>query len=268
MIIIDSHCHLNMAQFKEELDQVIANAASYNVNYMQTICTKISDFSSIIAIAEKYDNVFASVGVHPNEVESDDIVTSDELVKLSMHHKVIGLGETGLDYYHNNTDKDVQISSFRNHISASRKTGLPVIIHSRDADKDTIQILKEEMQNGVFPGLIHCFSTGEELAYEAIKLGLYISIAGIVTFKNAENLQRIVRDLPLDKLLVETDSPYLAPVPERGKRNEPAFTYHVVKYIAELKNLDIGYVADITTKNFCDLFKKFGDITRNSNALT
>jgi TatD DNase family protein len=255
-MLVDSHCHLNFPDFREDFDQVLKRAELAGVRVMQTICTKVSEFEAILNIAEKHNNIYCSIGVHPNETEGQPLLTAEEIINYSNHPKVIGIGETGLDYYYENSPKDLQIKSFREHIKAARITGLPIIVHTRDADFETIDILQEEMEQGEFKGLIHCFSTSRELAEKAIDLGFYISISGIVTFKKAVELQEIVKDLPLERLLVETDAPYLAPTPYRGKRNEPAFTKHTAEFIASLKNVPYSDVEKATTQNFFSLFSK------------
>ncbi len=255
-ILVDSHCHLDYPQFTESMDTMLARAAEHDVAYMQTICTLMSEFPKILAVAEKHKNIWCSVGVHPNNVQKEELVTAEQIIEKTKNPKVIGIGETGLDYYYEHSPRDLQIQSFLEHIKASRETGLPLIVHTRDADDDTIEILQNEMKKGKFTGLIHCFSTGRKLAEEAIKLGFYVSISGIITFKKAESLQDIVKDLPLESLLVETDAPYLAPVPYRGKPNEPAFTKYTAQFIAELKGIAYEQVAETTTRNFFDLFSK------------
>jgi len=255
VVIVDSHCHLDFPDFKGEIPEIIARADAVGVKYMQTICTHISKFPQVLAIAEKYDNIFASVGIHPHEAAKES-VTVEELVEFASHEKVIGIGETGLDYFYEHSPRDKQIESFLIHIDAARQTGLPLIVHTRDADEDTIKILTDEMKKGEFKFLIHCFSTSQQLAEKSIELGGYISISGIVTFKKAVELQESVRKLPLNRLLVETDAPFLAPVPFRGKRNEPAYTRNVAEKIAELKSVSLEDVAKITTDNFLKLFDK------------
>ncbi len=257
MILVDSHCHLDML-IKEgvsELDLFVQRAAEKGVKYLQTICTDLENFPNILAIAQRYPNVYASVGVHPNEVKEQKI-SAQHLVNLSLHEKVIGLGETGLDYYYETTSKVGQIESFQQHIIAAQQTDLPVIVHTRDAEEDTIDIITSAMRDKPFRCLIHCFTASEAFAKKMLELGVYISVAGIVTFKNAESLKSIVQSLPLSSLLIETDSPYLAPVPMRGKQNEPAFVLHVAEYIAELKGLAVEEVAKQTTDNFFKLFSK------------
>lgn len=255
-MLVDSHCHLEFDDFKDDLDNVVAYAGEQGVKILQTICTRITRFQQVREVAERFPNIYCSVGIHPHNTEEEPEVTAAEIIGYTNDPKVIGIGETGLDYFYEHSPKDKQIQSFIQHIAASRETGLPLIVHTRDADEETIAILKEEMAKGEFPGLIHCFSTGRALAESAIELGMYISISGIVTFKKATELQEVVKDLPLERLLVETDAPYLAPVPHRGKRNEPAFTRHTAEFIAELKGISYEEVAEVTTKNFFRLFSK------------
>jgi TatD DNase family protein len=252
--LVDSHCHLNMKDLKNNLDAIILKAGEFGVRYMQTICTKLSEFEDVLAIAKKYDNIFASVGVHPHEVDKEGIPSAEQLLDLANDPKVIAFGETGLDYYYEYSNRENQKISFINHIEAARRSGKPVIVHSRDADEDTIQILEAEMKKGAFKGLIHCFSTGRELAERAIALGVYISISGIVTFKNSEDLRATISDLPLNRLLVETDAPFLSPIPMRGKVNEPAYTHYVAAKIAEIKNMSLDEVMNATSNNFFRLF--------------
>jgi len=254
-LLVDSHCHLNFPDFKGDLDGIIANAQDNGVGVMQTICTKISEFPEVISVAEKYENIYASVGVHPHEADKEK-TSVDELIKLADHPKVIGIGETGLDYYYEHSKRSAQQESFLSHIEAARQSGLGLIVHSRDADEDTINILQKEMKKGPFNALIHCFSSSKELAEKSIDLGMYISISGIITFKKSEELREIVKDLPLERLLVETDAPYLAPIPYRGKRNEPAYTRYTAELIADIKNVSYESVAEITTNNFFTLFNK------------
>jgi len=254
MIFIDSHCHLDLLLEKNDLNEVIDRARKNEVKYIQTICTKLKEFPKILQIVEENEGIFASVGVHPNEIE--EIVNHDILVELASHPKVIGIGETGLDYYYKTVTKKNQIDSFIQHIITSQQIKLPVIIHTRDAEIDTVDILTAEMKNATFPALIHCFTSTTEFARQMLNIGLYISIAGIVTFKNAAELKEVVKFVPLDRLLIETDSPYLAPVPMRGKQNEPAFVKYVAEYIAELKSISVEQVASQTTANFFALFSK------------
>lgn len=254
-MLVDSHCHLDLVAEKEELDGVIKRAVEGGVGYMQTICTSLGNFPVILAIAEKYPNIFASIGIHPNEVKNQT-TSHQQLTMLASHPKVIGLGETGLDYYYETASRLAQIACFKEHIIAAQATTLPVIVHTRDAEQDTIDIITNEMKNAPFKALIHCFTASKYLATKMLDLGAYISIAGIVTFKNAESLKEVVRFVPLDRLLIETDSPYLAPVPMRGKQNEPAFVKFVANCIADLKGIEAEEVASKTTENFFALFSK------------
>ncbi|MEX1035644.1 MAG: TatD family hydrolase [Sneathiella sp.] len=256
-MLVDSHCHLNFEQLSSELDDVVARARAVGVGHMLTIGTKLREFDAVRAIAERYDDIHCSVGVHPHEAESEgDEVTAAKLIELSQHPKVVGIGETGLDYFYEHAPRELQQKSFRLHIEAARETGLPLIVHTRDADEDTVKILHEEYRKGPFTGVIHCFSSGWEVAEKSIEIGFYISISGIVTFKAAEELRDHVSRIPVEKLLVETDSPYLAPVPKRGKTNEPSFVAHTAARVAALKGLDPDRLAAITTDNFFNLFNK------------
>lgn len=256
-MLVDSHCHLNFEQLSSELDAVVARAADAGVGHMLTIGTKLREFDAVRAIAEAYPNIHCSVGVHPHEAESEaDEVTTAKLISLTQHPKVVALGETGLDYYYEHAPRDLQKKSFRIHIATARETGLPLIVHTRNADRDTIDILREEYEKGPFTGVIHCFSSGWEVAEKSMEIGFYISISGIVTFKAAGDLRDHVAKIPVEKLLVETDSPYLAPVPKRGKSNEPSFVTHTAAKVAEIKGLDPDQLAAITTNNFFNLFNK------------
>ena len=256
MTLVDSHCHLDFPDFAPELDAVIGRAREAGVTVMQTICTKLTEFEKVRAIARSHEGIFCSVGVHPHHVEEEPEVDEESLVALAEDPVVIGIGETGLDYFYDNSPREAQRRSFRTHIAAARATRLPIIVHTRSADDDTVRILADEMSKGSFPGVIHCFSTSRALAEAALSLGFYISLSGIVTFKKAETLRAIAEDLPLDKLLVETDAPYLAPVPNRGKRNEPAFVGHTVESIAALRGMTPDEVGRLTTANFFTLFSK------------
>jgi TatD DNase family protein len=255
-MLVDSHCHLDFPEFAADFDGVMARARDAGVATMVTICTRLSRFAETRAIAEARDNVWCSVGVHPHEAAEEGVDDAARLVELARHDKVVGFGETGLDYYYEHSPRDAQQRSFRAHIAAARQAGLPLIVHTRDADADTAAILAEEYRDGPFSGLIHCFSSTRELAEKMLEIGFYISISGIVTFKAAEALRDTVRALPLDRLLVETDAPYLAPVPYRGKRNEPAFVAGTAARVAELKGMSVEQVAEATTENFFRLFRK------------
>jgi TatD DNase family protein len=255
-MLVDSHCHLDFPDFAEELDQVVARAHDAGVAVMQTICTRITKFDQVKDLAERYDDVWCSVGVHPHNVESEGIAAPDTIVALAAHPKVIGIGETGLDFFYDHSPRDEQRRSFRNHIAAARETGLPLIVHTREADDDTMEILEDEMGKGAFSGLIHCFSTSRELAERSLAIGFSISISGIATFNKAQELRDIAADIPLDRLLVETDAPYLAPVPHRGKRNEPSFVVDTARLLASLKAISQQELANVTTQNFFNLFSK------------
>jgi TatD DNase family protein len=256
MMLVDSHCHLDFPDFAADLDGVVARAAAAGVGTMVTIGTKLSEIDKVLAIAERFDNVWCSVGVHPHEAGTERDAGTARLVELARHPKVVGIGETGLDYFYEHSPREAQQAGFRAHIAAARETGLPLIVHSRDADDETADILREEQGQGPFPGLIHCFTSGPQLAETAIGLGMYISLSGIMTFNKAEDLRRTVGGLPLDRLLVETDAPYLAPVPNRGKRNEPAFVAHTAAKLAQVKGITAAEIAAQTTENFFRLFTK------------
>ncbi len=256
MILVDSHCHLDYYKEEDgELEAVIARARAGGVRTMLTIGTKISQFDRVRRIAERYDDVYCSVGIHPHEAASEPVIDVDRLVEFTRHPKVIGIGETGLDFYYDHSPRDRQAEVFRTHIAAARQAGLPLIVHSRNADVETAEIL-EEGSDGRLHGLIHCFSTTRELSDRALKLSFFISLSGILTFKNAEQLRDIAKEIPDDRLLVETDAPYLAPVPHRGKRNEPAFVAHTARHLAELRGVTPEALAAATTANFFRLFTK------------
>ena len=225
---------------------------------MLSICTHVTRFDTVLAIAEKYDNVFCTVGVHPHNAADEPEVTVEHLVRMAEHPKVVGFGETGLDFHYDNSPRDVQERFFRAHIGAAREAGLPVIVHTRDADADMTRILIDEHEKGPFPGLIHCFSSGPELAESVLGIGFSISFSGIVTFKNAAGIREVARTAPLESILVETDAPYLAPVPKRGKRNEPAYTAYTAASVAELRGMDREAFDKATTDNFFRLFAKAG----------
>lgn len=255
-MLVDSHCHLDYLARDGDLADVLVRARNAGVSPMLTISTKLREFDIVRGIAEQADDLFCSVGVHPHEAESEPDTTAETLIELARHPKVVGIGETGLDYFYDHSPRDIQQRLFRAHIAASRETGLPLIVHTRDAESDTIDIMREEMAQGAFTGVIHCFSGTRQLADRSLDLGFYISISGIVTFKSAEDLRRTVEAVPLDRLLVETDSPYLTPVPKRGKRNEPAMTTYTAAKVAELKGVSVDEVARQTTQNFRNLFTR------------
>jgi TatD DNase family protein len=252
-MLVDSHCHLDFADFAAERDAIIGRAHAAGVGTMLTISTRLDQFPGVRAIAETYPDIWCSVGAHPHEAADHTAATAAELAALAAHPRVVGIGETGLDFHYDLSRRDVQARVFRAHIAASRKTGLPLIIHAREADAEVAQMLREAAPP---PGVMHCFSSGRGLAEAALDLGFYISISGIVTFKNADDLRAIVRDVPLDRLLVETDAPYLAPVPYRGRRNEPAYVAATAAAVAALKGVAPEELAAATTDNFFRLFRK------------
>ena len=252
--IIDSHCHLNFPQFKGKLDEIIKRALDKGIYRMLTISTKLNEINELELISKSYSEVYNSVGIHPHECKNYKGLSLDDLIKHTENSKCIGIGESGLDFYYKNSPKELQTKLFKIHIEAARETNLPLIVHTRSADADTIQILKEEMKRGNFTGLIHCFSTSKNLAERAIDLGFYISLSGIITFNKSDELRNIIKDLPLDRLLVETDAPYLAPEPFRGKCNEPSYVIHTAKILADLMNEKLSTIAEKTTENFNKLF--------------
>ncbi len=254
--IIDSHCHLSFPQFKNKLDEIINRALDKGVSKMLTISTKLNEISKIEGISNSYSHVYNSVGIHPHECKDYKDLRLEDLLKYTKNPKCIGIGESGLDFFYENSSKELQIELFKIHIEAARKSSLPLIVHTRAADNETIEILQNEMKKGIFSGLIHCFSTSRELAEKAIDLGFYISISGIITFNKSNELRNIVKELPLNRLLVETDAPYLAPEPFRGKCNEPSYVLETAKYMANLLNLSFEEFCNKTTENFYKLFSK------------
>ncbi len=260
-MLIDSHCHLDFDVFDEDRTEIIARARAAGIHKMVTICTRLSRFDEIHAIARAHDAVDCSVGIHPHQVAEEGVAPTARLIELAALPEVVGIGETGLDYFYDYSPRDDQRENFRNHIAAARETGLPLIVHTRDADEDTMNILREETGKGAFPGVLHCFSSRRALAETALELGLYISFSGIATFKNAKEIRDIAADVPMDRILVETDAPFLAPVPNRGKRNEPAFVTHTAQVVAGIKGLDPEDFARATTENFFRLFNKSRPVT-------
>jgi TatD DNase family protein len=255
-MLVDSHCHLDFSDFGEDIDDVVARAGASGIGAMVTICTHLSRFEEVRAVAERFDNIWCSVGVHPHQAGEEGQEAADALITLAEHPKVVGIGETGLDYYYEHSPREAQRENFRAHIVASRQTGLPLIVHSRDADREMAEILREEYAVGPFPGVMHCFSSGRELAEAALEIGFYISFSGILTFKKADEVRAIAQDVPPDRLLVETDAPFLAPIPNRGKRNEPAFVVHTAAQLATLRGLSPEDLAQLTTDNFFRLFNR------------
>lgn len=255
-MLVDSHCHLDFPDFDSERDTIVAHAVEAGVRRMVTISTRVRRFASILAIAERYEQVYCSVGTHPHNAGEEIDVTTEELVRLARHPKVVAIGEAGLDYFYDRAPRDAQAKGLRVHIAAARQTRLPLVIHSRDADDDMIAILEQETGMGTFPFVLHCFSSGQKLADAGVSLGGYVSFSGILTFRKSEELRAVAKTVPRDRLLVETDAPYLAPLPFRGKRNEPAFVAHTAAVLAETIGIDSTGIASLTTDNFFRLFSK------------
>ncbi len=255
-MFVDSHCHLNYKGLVEDQQGVLERARAAGVSRMLNISTRASEWDAVIAVAERERDVMASVGIHPHEADVHPDVETATLVEKARHPRVIGIGESGLDYYYDHSDRARQRDSFRNHVAAARDTQLPLIVHTRDAEEDTFEILAEEMGKGAYPALIHCFTASRDFAERVLALGLYISISGIVTFKNAKDLQEAARAIPLDRLLIETDSPFLAPVPHRGKPCEPAYVADTARFLAGLRGEPLELLAEATTTNFYRLFSK------------
>ncbi|TIL30554.1 TatD family hydrolase [Mesorhizobium sp.] len=255
-MLVDSHCHLDFPDFAEERAAIVARALAAGIGRMVTISTRVKRFQQVLEIAGSFDEVYCSVGTHPHNAAEELDLTVEALVRLSAHPKVVAIGEAGLDYFYDHAPRDAQAQGFRTHIAAARETGLPLVIHARDADSDMADILEDETGKGAFPFVLHCFSSGRRLAEIGVALGGYVSFSGIVTFKNSAELRAIAADVPHDRLLVETDAPYLAPIPFRGKRNEPAYVAHTAKVLAETIGVSGAEIAAITTDNFFRLFKK------------
>lgn len=254
-MLVDSHCHLDFPDFAEELDDVVARAEEAGVKRMVTICTRVRHFEKIKEIAERYENVFCSVGTHPNNAAEELDVTSDVLLRLAEHPKCVAIGEAGLDFHYNKAPR-AQATGLRIHIEAARQSGLPLVIHSRAADEQMDETLRRESEEGAFPAVLHCFSSGPQLAKTGVELGMYVSFSGILTFKNSQEIRDIAAEVPMDRLLVETDAPYLAPTPYRGKRNEPSYVVNTAKVLAEVKGVDEAEIWKRTSENFFRLFKK------------
>jgi TatD DNase family protein len=255
-VLVDSHCHLDFPALVQERDAVLARARAAGVEVIQTIGTRLSTFEQVVAIAEANDGVYCSVGVHPHRAAKEPLDDPAQLLAWAAHHKVIGVGESGLDYYYDHSPRDVQAAVFRLHIQAARQSGLPLIVHTRDADRDTADLLRAAMAEAPFAGVIHCYSSSPELGFAAVEMGLYLGLGGILTFRKSEQLRATVRELPLERLLLETDAPYLAPEPFRGRRNEPAYVAHVAAALAEVKGLTLAEIERATTDNFFRLFTK------------
>lgn len=258
-MLVDSHCHLDFPDFTEELDDIVSRAESVGIGRMVTICTRVRKFNQVLAVAEKYPSVFCSVGTHPHNAHEELDITPAEILAYTDHPKVVAIGEAGLDYFYQKDHAEAQAIGLRNHIHVARETQLPLVIHSRDADDDMIAILEDEMEKGAFPAVLHCFSSGRALAEKGVELGLYVSFSGILTFKNSVELRDIAADLPKDRVLVETDAPYLAPMPHRGQRNEPSYMVNTAKVLAETLGLTVEDLWKTSTDNFFRLFSKVTD---------
>jgi TatD DNase family protein len=259
-MLIDTHCHLDFPELAADIDGVIARAKAAGVTRMITISTRVARVDTYRSLAEVHDNVFFTVGTHPHYADQELDVTAEQLARLSEHPKCVGIGEAGLDYHYDKSPRDAQAKGLRTHIAAARMTQLPLVIHARAADDDMAGILEEEHAKGAFPAVLHCFSSGADLARRGLALGFYLSMSGILTFKASDDLRSIALATPLDRLLVETDAPYLAPVPHRGKRNEPAFTRHTAQILAEVKNVSIEAIAAETSRNAERLFKRMAQL--------
>lgn len=255
-MIVDSHCHLDFPDFAAEMDAVVERARAAGVGRMVTIGTRVRRSAQVRAIAERYDDVFCSVGTHPHNAGEEADVTLDELLREADHPKVVAIGEAGLDYHYDTAPRDAQHAGFRLHITAARQTGLPLVIHARDADEDVADILEDEYAKGAFTFVLHCFTAGPELARRAVALGGYVSFSGILTFKTGAPLRDIAAALPADRVLVETDAPYLAPNPWRGKRNEPSYVVETARILGEARGVSLDEIAALTTTNFFRLFSQ------------
>jgi len=255
-MLVDSHCHLDFPDFAPELDAVVARAEAVGIGRIVTISTRVRRHAQVLAIVERFPNVTCSVGTHPHHAQEELDIAAGDLIAHAQHPKIVAIGEAGLDYHYNLSPRDAQAQGFRTHIAAARATGLPLVIHSREADDDTARMLEEEARKGAFKAVLHCFTGGPELARRAIALGHFISFTGIVTFKNSADLRAIARDVPADRFLVETDAPYLAPLPFRGKRNEPAYVVEVAKVLADVRGVSFDEICRRTTENFFNLFSK------------
>jgi TatD DNase family protein len=255
-MLVDSHCHLDFPDFGAELDAIVARACAKDVGFMVTISTRVRRHAQVLAIAERFSNVYCSIGTHPHHAHEELDISAAELVERARHPKVIAIGEAGLDYHYDNSPRAAQERGLRTHIAAARETGLPLVIHSRDADADMARILTEETRGGAFPAVLHCFTGGRELALAGIDLGFYVSFSGILTFKRSDDLRAIAAELPADRILVETDAPYLAPGPWRGKRNEPAYVAETARVLGDTRGVSAEEIARQTTENFFRLFAK------------
>ena len=255
-MLVDSHCHLDFPDFASELDAVVARARAAGIGRLVTICTRVRKFAQVLAVAEKFPEIFCSVGTHPHNAHEELDIDAKALIALTKNPKVVAIGEAGLDYHYDNSPRAAQAQGLRQHIAAARETGLPLVIHAREADADMARILEDETGKGAFPAVLHCFTGGRDLAFKAIELGHYVSFTGILTFKNSQALRDIAAALPVDRILVETDAPYLAPLPYRGKRNEPAYVVETAKILAQTRGVTADEIARQTTENFFRLFNK------------
>ena len=255
-MLVDSHCHLDFPEFAPELDAIVARARAAGIGRMVTISTRVRKLPQVLAVAEKYPDIFCSVGTHPHNAHEELDIDTAQLIALSKHPKIVAIGEAGLDYHYDKSPRDAQEAGFRQHIAAARQTGLPLVIHAREADADMARILVEETEKGAFPAVLHCYTGGRDLAFEAIELGLYIGFTGIMTFKNGQDLRDLAADLPAHRILVETDAPFLAPLPYRGKRNEPSYVVETAKVLAQGRGVNAEEIARQTTENFFRLFSK------------
>ncbi len=255
-MLVDSHCHLDFPDYDEDREEVINRAEAAGIGRMVTISTRVSQIDRLLRIAEAHQHIYCSVGTHPHNAADELDVTTEMLVELARHPKIVAIGEAGLDYHYDDSPRDAQTVGFRRHIAAARETGLPLVIHARDADGDIAAILIEETEKGSFPAILHCFSSGRDLAMTGIELGLYVSFSGIITFKNTDTLKAIAAEIPPERLLVETDAPFLAPAPHRGKRNEPSYVVETASVLAEITGVSADAIAAQTTENFFRLFTK------------
>ena len=255
-MLVDSHCHLDFPDFASELDAVVARARAVGIGRMVTICTRVRKHAQVLAVAEKFVDIFCSVGTHPHNAHEELDIDAAMLIEIAKHPKVVAIGEAGLDYHYDKSPRDAQAQGLRQHIAAARETKLPLVIHARECDADMMRILQDESGKGTFPAVLHCFTGSRELAFAAVELGHYVSFTGILTFKNSQNLRDIAAELPADRVLVETDAPYLAPLPFRGKRNEPSYVVKTAEVLAATRGVSLDQIAAQTTENFFRLFAK------------
>jgi TatD DNase family protein len=255
-MLVDSHCHLDFPDFADDLDGIVARAEAAGIDRIVTISTRVRRIEALLAISTRFPNVYCSVGTHPHQADEEDGIPASELIALTQHPKVVALGEAGLDYFYEHGSREAQARGFRTHIAAARATGLPLVIHTREADEDCGRILEEEMANGAFRAVLHCYTGGRELAMKAVALGLYVGFTGILTFKKSQALRDLAAELPADRILVETDAPYLAPGKFRGKRNEPSYVVETAKVLAEARGVSLEEISRQTTDNFFRLFSK------------